>query len=457
MKNKVIKTLKQYDMLEGTGEVTVALSGGADSVALLSVLNELKDDFGFKLFAAHLNHSIRGAEADEDEEFVKSLCRELKVELFCEKRDIPSIAEKEHKSLELAARDERYDFLRGVRRGKIATAHTAGDNLETVLFNLSRGASLSGLCGIPKVRGDIIRPLIFCTRREIEDYCREKGLDFRTDSTNSDVSYSRNRIRLKVVPELKKINPSLENTVANACILNAEDNDYLDKAANDAYIAAKQGENSGLNAEFLFGCHPSIAKRVIFKYYRDTVGTSPDSLFVSKIYELSEKKHGRTELKYGFCAERSFGVLTIKKIKDRTGQTDDFSFSVNAKDMSSDCPFVGFEKINLRNCEKINNLLFKNTLDCDKISGNLTVRNRREGDKIKIAGRGVTKKLKKLFCEARVPSEIRDKIPVLADDEGPVWVAGFGVDERVKIDKNTNNAVKAELLGCEQYEFIQRS
>ena len=459
MKNKVIRALKQYKMLEGTNEITVALSGGADSVALLSVLAELKNEFGFELYAAHLNHSIRGAEADGDEDFVREFCAKLGIELFCETADIPTIAKKEHKSLELAARDERYAFLERVSRGKIATAHTASDNLETVLFNLSRGAALRGLSGIPKVRGNIIRPLIFCTRREIEEYCREKGLKFRTDSTNSDVAYSRNRIRLRVVPELKKINPSIENTVSNACVLNEEDNDFLDNAANMAYADAKTNSRSGfgLSAEYLSKCHPSIRKRVIFKYYLETVKMPPDSFFVTEINELVLKKGGKTGLKYGFEAVVSKGVLVIKKSDGGKKTAEGFSYNINAENLSCDCPFVRFEKINFKKSEKINNLLLKNTFDYDKISGNLTVRSRLEGDKIKIAGRGVTKKLKKLLREAKIPTEKRGRISVVADDAGPILVEGFGVDERVKIDKQTKNAVKAEFLGCEQYEFIQRS
>ena len=184
IENSVLSAIEQFSLLDASKNITVALSGGADSVALIYALYRLREKLGITLSAAHLNHMIRGEEALRDEEFVKKLCKKYEIPLFCERTDVPAFAKIQGLSLETAAREVRYGFLERVNCGVIATAHTASDNLETVLFNLSRGTALKGLCGIPPKRGIFIRPLILASRSEIEDYCKKNNLDFVTDSTN---------------------------------------------------------------------------------------------------------------------------------------------------------------------------------------------------------------------------------------------------------------------------------
>ena len=178
MLNSVKNAIKRYNMINGETEITVALSGGADSVALLLCLLELKDDLDVNISAAHLNHCLRGEESDRDEQFVRDLCKQLNVPLTVEKADVKGEADKTGESIELCARRIRYAFLERVTSGLIATAHTANDNIETVLFNMSRGTGISGLCGIPPKRDNIIRPLILVTREQVETYCAEKGVEF---------------------------------------------------------------------------------------------------------------------------------------------------------------------------------------------------------------------------------------------------------------------------------------
>ena len=194
MIDKIKRAVNSYNMTD-TDSLTVALSGGADSVALLYAMAELKEEYSFSLSAAHLNHNLRGEESDRDEEFCKKTCEKLGIPLITESVDVKKEAEESGESIETAARRIRYDFLSRVSSGKIATAHTADDNLETVIFNLSRGTDLAGLCGIPPVRDNIIRPLIFCTREDIENYLKEKGASYCTDSTNNEDIYKRNFIR----------------------------------------------------------------------------------------------------------------------------------------------------------------------------------------------------------------------------------------------------------------------
>ena len=216
MENKIKETIRKYNMLSKGDTVVVGLSGGADSCALIHFLSSVKDDFSLTLIACHVNHMIRGDEADRDEEFSRNLAIELGAEFRLLKINVPQEAEKRHESIEKTARDIRYDFFEKTAEqynAKIATAHTASDNVETVLFNLARGSGIKGLCGIPPVRGRIIRPLITVERDEIEKYCRKNELNYVTDSTNLTDEYSRNKLRHKVVPVLKEINPAIEKTI----------------------------------------------------------------------------------------------------------------------------------------------------------------------------------------------------------------------------------------------------
>ena len=233
MKDLVLEAIKSFSLLKKGQNVTVALSGGADSVALLNVLLSLKDELGITVDAAHLNHMIRGAEADRDESFVRDLCRKLGVKLYVERIDIPRFAKENSMSLELAAREKRYAFLKNVSNGLVATAHTASDNLETLIFNITRGSGLEGLSAIPPKRDIFIRPLLLCTRQDIEKHCEQNNISYVTDSTNLQDEYTRNKIRHNVVPILKTINPSVENSVIRLTEILRENVNLIDSLANE--------------------------------------------------------------------------------------------------------------------------------------------------------------------------------------------------------------------------------
>lgn len=232
MKEKVKNTILNSGMLtDRHRNITVALSGGADSVALLCCLYMLKEELDISLSACHVNHNLRGEESDGDELFVRRLCRMLDIPLYVRNIRVADYVGR-HESTELVARRIRYDFFGELGRGRlIATAHTASDNCETVLINLIRGTALSGLCGIPPKRDNIIRPLIDCTREEIERFCRENSLGYVTDSTNLTDDYTRNKLRLNIIPELKRINPSLVAAIGRMSRSVTLDDKYLDKIA----------------------------------------------------------------------------------------------------------------------------------------------------------------------------------------------------------------------------------
>lgn len=423
MINKVLDAIKKFSLLQKGDDVTIALSGGADSVSLLYALLSIKDELGITVNAAHLNHLIRGDEAERDQKFVTDLCEKLGVTLFCEKADVPKIAKENGISLELAARQVRYEFLERVATGKVATAHTASDNLETMIFNLVRGTSLKGLCGIPTKRGIFIRPLILCTRQNVEDYCKQNNLSFVTDSTNLCDDYSRNKIRHNVIPVLKGINSSAEESALRTSQSLMEDNSYLENISEE--ILFKNLCDNGLSVKDCENIAPAIFKRVIKRNFEILFPeVMLDSRHINDIYSICLCGVGKINLPSNVYAVVKNGYLSYED--EEIKNTVNFAVKVTEN-------------------ENVNNLFSNNVIDCDKIIGKWILRTRTVGDEIRLHKRGVTKTLKKLFTENKVPNELRDKIPVIADEKGVIWVYGMGVCERVAVTKNTRKILEVEV------------
>ena len=230
MSVEVMNWIKGHDMLYPGDKVLCAVSGGVDSIVLLHMLNSMKDKLGVEVMAAHFNHCIRGAESDRDEKFVDTYCYKHNIKCFIGSNDVPAYADKHGYSMEEAARILRYEFLEYIasREGaKIATAHHADDNLETILINMIHGTSTSGLSGIPPVRGNIIRPMLCLTRMEISEYAYINGLEHVEDSTNSSDDYLRNRIRHKIMPILKEENFNICKGMLYTSELVRDDNMYI--------------------------------------------------------------------------------------------------------------------------------------------------------------------------------------------------------------------------------------
>ena len=421
MLSKVIKAIEKYGMLDGANRVTVALSGGADSVCLAHMLSILKGKYGFSLSAIHINHQLRGEESDRDQAFAEELCKSLDIPLTVRSVDVNGYANKTAQSIELAARELRYKAF-GELEGVVATAHHTGDNLETVIYNMTRGTGLKGLCGIPPVRDNFIRPLIFCTREEIENYLLENSLSFVVDSSNLTNDYTRNILRHKVTPVLKGINPALERRTYSMCENLREEEDFLSLTASKIYLLCLKGD--ALDAELLSVQHSAIIKRVIALYISERLGINLDSLHLNNLKDITLRS-GRASLPQNCSAVCQKGKFFIEKNGEEDCRQE---YSVETTDEL------------IENTEKINSLFLKNAVDCDKIKGNLVIRTRAEGDSIRLEGRGCTKTLKKLFNEYKIPKYSREFLPVASDDEGVVWIYGIGVSERVAVDKTTRRS-----------------
>lgn len=419
----VISAIRSFKLNENEKNISVALSGGADSMALLYGLYMLKDQLNITVNALHLNHCLRGEEAVRDENFVKEQCKLLGVPLICKRVDVKKFAQENSMSIELAAREVRYKFFSDYKGDAVATAHNADDNIETVIYRLTRTTGIDGLCGIPARRDCFIRPLLCCSRAEIEEFIKEQGIPFVTDSTNLTDEYTRNVIRHKIVPVLKEISDSVVNSFSSTVKLINNDSNYLKAEAEKEFsMRFKDGK---LNLSGFENLHTAIASRVISRFLFEE-SDSDNNYCINGVMEIALKKSGRFQIKGGKMVKAAKGVLHFEN--DKT-----VSFDVSYEEID-----VNLIKYN----EKINNLLLKDAIDCDKIEGELKIRTKEKGDKITFSHRKVTKPLTKWMNEKGIDIEIRDILPVISDNKGVVWVYGGGIDARVCPDDDTKRVYR---------------
>lgn len=430
--------------------VLVALSGGADSTALLHRLCEYRNETGCKLLAAHVNHGIRGAEygfeADRDEEFCRNLCASLDVELCVEHIDIPALAKESGKSLETEARDQRYAFLARLMKERnikvLATAHNADDDLETQLFNFSRGCGIEGLSGIPEARGFdapdggiVIRPLLKAQKSEIIKYCLDNGVQFVTDSTNLEDDCTRNILRHRIIPELEALFPSLHRAAERLKTSSSEDSDFILTEAK-SYL---ESENGRINAEKLSALHPSLAKRVLMLSFAEISQATLESVHLDALLSLAKSKKNGAKLSLpdrkqatvtdGFL---SFGNETKKGESSplQYGQKLQFGFNVieNTPFAVELCP----EAEKMTDIHVGYTLYSTATLNIENTT-ELYAKNRSSGETI-LDG-GINKKIKKLMCDRHVPLPDRDLLPIIRLGEEILYLPLCAVTDRAKPKK----------------------
>lgn len=442
---KIKSAIEKFSMIKKGDSVIVALSGGADSMALAFFLNSVKDEYGITLSAAHVNHGIRGASADADEAFVKSFCEKNGISLHVLHADIPKIASETGETHEECGRRIRYEFFESIdKTSLIATAHNLNDNAETLLFRIARGTGLRGMCSIPPVRGRIIRPLIECSREEIEKYCSENKISYVTDETNLSDEYTRNYIRHEILPLFEKINPSFLVSANRLIDTVREDEAFL---SQQAHLLFKKCENSGKYlVTDLKDAPECILKRTTAIIIEKETGMKPESSHINDIVDII-KNGGRVQI----CGAANFRVRKgfLEKFSSNE-ENEDYSLYLTEGCTEFSSYFVNASiiyKKDLTDTQKIHKQMLDIFMDCDKIIGNLVVRNKRSGDTFSPSGFNGSKKLKKMFQEKGIPPEKRSSYPVICDDFGIVAVPGFGVSKRVYVDSDSQRIWKVNFRG----------
>lgn len=435
---KVSETIKKYNMIPENSVVVAGVSGGSDSMAMLYILNSLKDKLKFRLKVAHVNHGIRGEEADRDEQFVIDYCNKHEIPFRTTHFDVIGDAKKLGKGLEEVGRKVRYEFFSSFGQDVIiATAHNLSDKTETFLFNFTRGSTLRGLCSIPAKRGNVIRPLIECSKSEIEKFCEENSIPYVTDGTNTDTQYARNRIRHNVVSELKKINPSLENSALRCMDSLREDEIFLSNLASELIEKAKLGD--GFDVSVLNSAAMPVKKRALIKIIEERFGITPEYDSLHSVCRLTENG-GKCEINGGLVVRVRAGRLEFPEESAEELEAVELNEGINKIGEKTVSALIT-EDLETINSQIISKEDFIYLLNYDKIQGKVVLRSRKEGDKITLSQRGCTKTLKKLFNEKAIPPEKRNGIVVAADDKGVFFVEGIGVDARVQTDNETNKAL----------------
>lgn len=434
MTEKIIRFIEDNQLIDRGDTVVVGLSGGADSTALLLSLSELGERLGITVEALHVNHNLRGEESDRDEQFCRNLCTGLNIPFTAVSCDVRSFSEKNGLSTEEAARRLRYAAFAENTRGKLlATAHNANDVLETMILNLARGSALKGMCGIPPKRDNIVRPLLAVSREDIEDYLNERGQNFVTDSTNLIDDCTRNIIRHQIMPVLRQINPSVVETSVRSAAAMRSENEFIEELTSDAMDKCERVDGfsglSGYSSVIRRRCLAALLTRHGLPYSNDRLSAMDDILvnggklcISGDIYFISDR--GRAKL---MKIQTDSAPLMLEK-ELLIGENSIFP----SKKMI--CELVLCDE--MEKFQSVHKKLTSCMLDYDKINGRAVVRNRRNGDRIRLSGRTFTSSVKKLINE-RIAPELRPTLHFISDAEGTIWAEGIGMADRVTPDNST--------------------
>ena len=477
--------IKAHQMIHTNEKVVIGVSGGADSVCLLLLLHMYGKTNPCSLHAVHVNHMIRGKEADEDQAFVEKLCKELSVPCTVKAVDVPSLAKERHESLEEAGRKARYDCLLEIAKEEgavIAVAHHKNDNAETVLLNLARGSGIRGLSGMKAVSEmdgvRIIRPLLEISREEIEAFLNEQEISFCTDATNLDDGYARNAVRLNVLPDLLKINKKAVEHITESAAQLSEIEEYLEAETEKAFREAAEIQgaaqaDANSNCEIAAGrlvlkittiekLPDAILNRVVHKALAAAAGSAKDisSSHISDVLSLMRLQSGRRIcLPYGLTATRQYDEILIQKEKEEDAAQSYVTLSKEELDSEQiftlpEAKTISFHVIEVddsNRAELIQKNLYTKAFDYDTIKGTINVGEKVPGDRIFL--RGGMKTVKKYFMDEKIPAEERKKILLLRDEESVMWIIGFRISEPHKITAQTKRALIVNVTDGGKHEL----
>ena len=451
LEQKALCALRQYSLFSQGDRIAVGVSGGADSVALLRFLAALRPQFGWDLVVCHIHHGLRGAEADRDECFVRALAEQLGLPCAVSRIDAAALALRDHISVEEAGRMARYAFFAQTagEGGRIATAHTLDDSIETVLMNLVRGTGLRGLCGIPRIRGNIVRPLLDCTRAEVEDYLGTLGQPYCTDSTNLTDDYTRNRIRHDILPRLCALNPNFPGAMARMLPRLAAQQALTDclaaQSAQQLHAAC-----GGLSRQGLSALPEPVCDRLLLRLLEQN--RLPVSAAAVERMTETLRTGGKLDLaarSWFFVAQGDLAAV----IYAPPGGIPPVPVPLPQEETPVILPFSPQKSLKLTLCnkivantsEKFNISLLKYAIDCDRIKRYSFMRTRRPGDTFIVGKKQLS--LGEAWAAAGIPALLRPALMVLADEQGVLWAEGIGSSSPAAVTENTKQYV---IIECQE-------
>lgn len=428
----VEKTICDHNMISKNDKVLVAFSGGSDSVFLLYALYMLSKKYDFSLSAAHLNHKIRSC-ADDEESFAAEFCKKCNIDFYSKKVDIPTLSKKRGVSTETCGREERYSFFEELKNTygftKIATAHHMNDNAETILMHFIRGSAANGLKGIEYIRkGGIIRPLLDISKRDIYDSCEELGLDFVTDKSNFEPVYTRNKVRLSLIPEIEKYNPNFSHTITQNAQLFAEDEEFLNSYAENIF---EKHYNKGFPQDVFDEVPVSVKRRIVRLLYKNACGGELSKSYTDSILSL---RKGSLSLPMGMTLFLTAGRYMIKK----NNSNSEFVYKAQIDETIFIKEYGEYWTI--KRVSKKENDVF-----CTCKNPEFIIRSRRAGDKFFPLGAGGRKSISNLFTDKKIPSPERSRIPILTADNEIVNIGGKYRDERFYKSNVTDFMYKLDI------------
>ena len=436
-------------MLDTGDTVLVAVSGGADSVAMLHALHTQSDELRITLHVAHLNHGIRGEESDADEQFVRGLAERLGLPITVERVSVPEIRAEMRAGEEEAARAVRYRFLQKTAAelgcGKIAVGHTADDRAESVLLNIVRGTGIEGLGSIRPVNGNVVRPLIDTWRSEVEAYIAENGLEYRIDASNLDTAYARNRVRHELIPLIESgFNPQVKQALVRLAEIAASQNDLMERLAENAAVAAAYG--SSFDARLLAELPDALQRQIVRAEIERVKGDLADVTFeqIGRVIEALRSGEDFTiALPTGdIYAERRGSDFRIGP-RETPPKIEPFDRPISVPG-KTEAPEVGLT-IFVEVLESVETTQVRPNvalIDAGKLRGALRVRNARPGDRIKPFGMRGTKKLQDVFVDAKIAQAERARAAVVVDDEKLLWVVGVIASDDARVTDSTRKIIR---------------
>ncbi len=464
MKNKVLSFIEENSMINDKDKILVALSGGPDSICLLNILNELKQKLNITIFAAHVNHCLRGDAALDDENYCLNFCESLDIPCYIKRVDVEKLAKDRGVSTEMAGRDARYEFFEELMKtltiNKIAIAHNANDQAETVIMRAVRGTGIEGLIGIKPIRDNkYIRPILCLTRDEIEKYCSEKNLKPHIDATNLEELYSRNKIRLKAIPYIednfnKEVIFAL-NRLAYSC---SKDMELINSIVNFKYnkYCIKKKKYIIIKKE-AFNDMEAVITRVIRKALVE-ISLKFNNFEMKHVYDIMKLQKGITgkniNITNNVIAINEYGDIKLKVNDNREENNKNttieelkiFKKDIENNDFSYANGQFAFKIYNKENFNGFINSNFIKVFDISNIS-NITIRTRKNGDKIVPLGMKGSKKIKDILIDAKIPKDLRDTIPLILFDDEVAWILGLKTSDKFKITNKTKTFLEIRFNG----------